>query len=397
MKSIELNDSLNLIATLDFTGVPNLEKLVAKGCISLREVHPSIMAHKKLTLLNLEGCKNLNSLPSKFEMERHENLILSDCSKIKRIPEFARNMECLTKLHLDGTTITKLPSSIEHLTNLASLHLRDCKNLVCLPTIICSFKSLKDINVAGCLKLDNLPHSLLNVRSLEELNVSGITFREPPFSIVLLKNLKVLSLQGCKASSPKLWNKLFSFNLMPRRIPNPVSMLLLSFSCLCFLTRLDISDCNLQTIPNDCGYLYSLEVLNLSGNNFDCLPESIIQLSKLKNIFLMHCTRLRSLPQLPSSTSVVAAANCVSLETLPNRSTQDKLYPPSLILYNCFKLADIQHRSNVFFRMLSADAQVSLSLSLSIYIYIIKGKLYKRPREYTLFVSYYILGFNFIK
>uniref|UniRef100_A0A7N2MGR0 TIR domain-containing protein n=1 Tax=Quercus lobata TaxID=97700 RepID=A0A7N2MGR0_QUELO len=192
LKSIELNDSLNLIATPDFTGVPNLEKLVAKGCINLREVHPSIMAHKKLTLLNLEGCKNLNSLPSKFEMECLENLILSDCSKIKRIPEFARNMERLTKLHLDGTTITKLPSSIEHLTNLASLHLRDCKNLVCLPTIICGFKSLKDINVAGCLKLDNLPQSLLNVESLEELNVSGITFREPPFSVILLKNLKGL-------------------------------------------------------------------------------------------------------------------------------------------------------------------------------------------------------------
>ena len=180
---------------------------------------------------------------------------------------------------------------------------------------------------------------------------------------------------------------------MPRRIPNPVSMLLPSLSCLCFLTRLDISDCNLQTIPNDCGYLYSLEVLNLSGNNFDCLPESIIQLSKLKNIFLMHCTRLRSLPQLPSSTSVVVAENCTSLETLPNRSTQDKLYPPSLILYNCFKLADIQHRSNVFFRMLSADAQVSLSLSLSlyiyIYIYIIKGKLYKGLVNHSFWESFY--------
>ena len=238
-------------------------------------------------------------------MESLDILILSGCSKIMRILEFIGNMKRLSKLHLDGIAITKLPSSIEHLTNLASLHLRDCKNLVCLPTIICSFKSLKDINVAGCLKLDNLPHSLLNVESLEELNVSGITFREPPFSIILLKNLKVLSLQGCKASSPKLWNKLFSFNLMPRRIPNLVSMLLPSLSCLCFLTRLDISDCNLQTIPNDCGCLYSLEVLNLSGNNFDCLPESIIQLSKLKNICLTHCTRLRSLPQLPSSTSVV--------------------------------------------------------------------------------------------
>ena len=107
----------------------------------------------------------------------------------------------------------------------------------------------------------------------------------------------------------------------------------------------------------------------------------------------VHCHNFHQALQLLS-----AAANCTSLETLPNKSTQDKLYPPSLILFNCFKLADIQHRSNVFFGMLSADAQVSLSLSLPlslslyIYIYIIKGKLYKRPREYTLFVSYYVLG-----
>uniref|UniRef100_A0A2N9H5H0 TIR domain-containing protein n=1 Tax=Fagus sylvatica TaxID=28930 RepID=A0A2N9H5H0_FAGSY len=145
LKFIKLNNSLNLIATPDFTGVPNLEELVVKGCINLRKVHPSIVVHKRLILLNLEGCKNLSNLPSKFEMESLEILILSGCSKIKRIPEFMENMERLSKLHLDGTAITKLPSSVERLTNLASLHLRDCKNLVCLPSIICSFKSLKDL------------------------------------------------------------------------------------------------------------------------------------------------------------------------------------------------------------------------------------------------------------
>ena len=125
LKFIKLNNSLDLIATPNFTEVPNLEKLVFNGCIKLREVHPPIMILKKLTILDLKNCKSHRSLPSKFEMKSLEILILFGCSKIKKIPEFMGNMECLSKLYLDGTAITKLPSSIEHLTNLASLHLRE--------------------------------------------------------------------------------------------------------------------------------------------------------------------------------------------------------------------------------------------------------------------------------
>ena len=92
-------------------------------------------------------------------MESLEILILSGYSKIKRSLEFIGNMKRLSKLRLEGIAITKLPSSIEHLTNLASLHLRDCKNLVGLPSIICSFKSLKDINLAGDRKSTRLNSS----------------------------------------------------------------------------------------------------------------------------------------------------------------------------------------------------------------------------------------------
>ena len=79
------------------------------------------MVLKRLTLLDLENCKSLRSLPSKFEMESLEILILSGCSKIEKIPEFMGSMKRLSKLHLNGTAITKLPSSIEHLTNLEEL------------------------------------------------------------------------------------------------------------------------------------------------------------------------------------------------------------------------------------------------------------------------------------
>ena len=138
------------------------------------------------------------------------------------------------------------PSSIEHLTNLASLHLRDCKNLLCLPSIICSFKSLKVINLDGCSKLDGLPEELWNVESLESLNASGVTLRDPPSSVVTLENLKVLSLQGCKGPPHKLWNNLVPLNLMPSSL-NPVSLVLPSFMSMPSLIKLDLSNCNIQT------------------------------------------------------------------------------------------------------------------------------------------------------
>ena len=136
MKFIKLKKLLKLIETPDFNEIPNLEKLDLEGCINLRSLHPSIGVHQKLTFLNLKDCKNLRSLPSKFEMECLEILILSGCSSLKRIPEFGENMESVSELYLDGTAITKLPTSIKNLTGLVSLNVKDCKNLMSLPSTL---------------------------------------------------------------------------------------------------------------------------------------------------------------------------------------------------------------------------------------------------------------------
>ena len=135
-----------------------------------------------------------------------------------------------------------------------------------------------------------------------------------------------------------------------------------------FLSVLDLRDCHLQSIPSTLGCLSSLDSLYLGRNNFECLPESIIQLSKLNTIDLNDCIRLRSLPQLPSCTSLVGVADCNSLETLPNSLILDKLRQPPLYLFNCFKLASNQGWSDMFFRMLLGDTQVSLSLSIHLYL-----------------------------
>ena len=66
----------------------------------------------------------------------------------KKNPEFGKNFQCILKVYLEGITITKLPTSIGHLTGLALLNVRDCKSLTCLPSILINLKLLKDVNIS---------------------------------------------------------------------------------------------------------------------------------------------------------------------------------------------------------------------------------------------------------
>jgi hypothetical protein len=90
------------------------------GCTNLIEVHHSVGQHKKLVVLYLKDCKNLKTFPKKLEMDSLEELNLSGCSKVKKLPEFGKNMKYLSLLNLEN-----------------------CINLICLPNSIHNLKSLK--------------------------------------------------------------------------------------------------------------------------------------------------------------------------------------------------------------------------------------------------------------
>ena len=144
---------------------------------------------------------------------------------------------------------------------------------------------------------------------------------------------------------------------MPRRrSPDPMGMLV---RILPGLTKLNLSYCNIQAIPDDLGCLSSLKELNLEGNNFVCLPKSINRLSKLKRLNLTGCMDLRLVPELPLNVSRIRAGGCTSLETF----SSSKFVGHGLWLLNCIKLVDCD--------ILSAIArghhqfQVFLSVSLS--------------------------------
>ena len=300
--------------------------------------------------MDLNGCKCVESLPHKISLEALEFFNLSGCSKLKKFPDIVENMSRLSKFCLSKTAI------------------KDCKNLSSLPIAICSLMSLKTLNLSGCSKLDGLLENLGKIEGLEVLDLSGTAITSLPSSIVHLKNLKVLSLSKCVGPSSKSFNKLTWFPLMQtRRSPDPMGMLERSLIGLCSLTTLDLSYCNVQTIPNVLGCLSSLEFLNLRGNNFVCLRECIVQLSNLRALNMGGCTYLRMLPKLPLNIKCIDATKCTSLETLSLRPEYD--FRPEFRLLDCDKLIKNQGYGDLFSTMLRhyiINHQVSLSLSLSL-------------------------------
>uniref|UniRef100_A0A2K1Y3J6 ADP-ribosyl cyclase/cyclic ADP-ribose hydrolase n=1 Tax=Populus trichocarpa TaxID=3694 RepID=A0A2K1Y3J6_POPTR len=318
LKIINLSNSLYLINTPDFTGIPNLESLILEGCASLSEVHPSFGRHKKLQLVNLVNCYSLRILPSNLEMESLEVCTLSGCSKLDKFPDIVGNMNCLS--------------------------MNNCKNLESIPSSISGLKSLKRLDVSDCSELKNIPENLGEVESLEEFDASGTSIRQAPASFFLLKNLKVLSFNGCKR---------IAVNLTDQILP--------SLSGLCSLEELDLCACNLGegAVPEDIGCLSSLRSLNLSRNNFISLPKSINQLSRLEKLALKDCVMLESLPEVPLKVQKVKLDGCLRLKEIPDPIKQSSLKRSKFKCLNCWELYKHNGQNNMGLNMLEKYLQGS--------------------------------------
>ena len=269
---MKLSQSQHLTKTPDFSGAPNLERLILEGCTSLVEVHPSIGFHKKLIFLNLDGCKNLKSFSSSIHMESLRILTLYGCLKLNKFPEVQGNMEHLPELSLEGTAIKELPSSIENLTGLALLNLKDCKSLESLPNSIFKLKSLKTLILSNCSRLKKLPEIQENKESLMKLFLDGSAILELPSSIRCLNGLVSLNMTNCK--------KLAS---LPQSICELTS-----------LRILDLCGCSeLKELPDDLGSLQCLVKLKADGSGIQEVPP-INLLTNLQVLSLAGCKGAKS-------------------------------------------------------------------------------------------------------
>ncbi|XP_031255283.1 disease resistance protein RPP2B-like [Pistacia vera] len=257
---------------------------------AIEELPLSVELLSGLVYLKLERCKNLSSLPSTINgLKSLSTLSLSYCSRL-----------------------VSLPSTIDGLKSLQFLVLSHCFELVSLPNTINGLESLYILNLSDCSKLESLPDTLGQIETLRILRLHKTAIRQVS-SLFSMKNLSELEFWGCKGSPSKSFFKKSS---------NPMTLILPSSpSNLCYLTKLDLSDCNLGegAITSDLlGSFISLMVLDLSQNNFVSLPGSINRLSNLRVLGLNYCARLQILPKLPSDVRKLKVNSCISLERLSN-------------------------------------------------------------------------------
>ena len=137
----------------DLSGALKLKQLILSNCTRLYKIHASLGDLKQLIILDLSGCKSLESLPQYISLEALEIFNLGGCSRLKKFPKIVGNMSRLPKLCLSGTTIKDLSLSTNHLTGVIKMDLRYCKILSSLSNGCC-LMSLKILNLTGCSQLN---------------------------------------------------------------------------------------------------------------------------------------------------------------------------------------------------------------------------------------------------
>jgi Leucine-rich repeat (LRR) protein len=273
---------------------------------------------EKLKFLNLSHSHHLAQTPDFAGLPNLEKLILKDC-----------------------TNLFEVHQSIGDLNNLVFVNLEGCRSLQSLPKSFYRLKSLQTLILSGCSRLDNLAEELGEMESLTTFLADNTAIRQVPWTIVRLKNLKYLSLCGCRGPPSKSFFSLFCSWIFPRKSPISVSLLPASLQGLNSLRKLNLSHCNLtdDAIPKDLGSLCALQSLVLQNNHFHSLPSSLGGLSKLQTLILDNCTNLQSITDLPPNLEELRAADCTTLERMPSLGGFSKLQ--SLILDNCANLQSI--------------------------------------------------------
>ncbi|KAL6285071.1 hypothetical protein ACE6H2_009461 [Prunus campanulata] len=187
LKILNLSHSHGLVTTPDLSGSPNLEKLILKDCINLKEVDESIGDLEKLVFLNLKDCKNLMKLPIRISMLRSlQKLILSGCSNLV-LPA-----SMIVKNQSDST-----PSDMKKLSlwQLMRSWVLPRKNLQLTNASLPQF--LKRLDMAYC-NLSEIPNDLpSSLSSLEYLDLDGNPFLSLPVNLNGLSKLQRLSLDKC--------------------------------------------------------------------------------------------------------------------------------------------------------------------------------------------------------
>jgi leucine-rich repeat protein SHOC2 len=306
---------LNRLGNLDLTHNPlhkSMYKPVKKGIVGLREWFNFKKAVTKIQEAKVNDTAELDlsdlglrSMPREiFELNnlkvlrlgrfygKYENTALQN--GISHLTKAFSKLESLEELHLQHNEVANFPEELLEMPNLRVVNLA-YNNIKQLPNSIGQMKNLEMIDV-NHNQLRYLPYEMAYLKNLKEIHLSFNPFQSP-FKEALELDLPSL----------KIW---LAKELASKRIAEAVK----SKS-----SSVDLSNCQMDTLPEQLFKMTKIKHLNLANNNLSDLPAKISQLSALETLDISD----NSIDELPLE--LVSVKNLKKfnytnnpLSTLPN-------------------------------------------------------------------------------
>lgn len=228
------------------------------------------------------------------------------------------------------TSITELPDSIKHLSQLKYLDLFFCENLQKLPTSIGQLTTLKIFFLGGCRRIKVLPDTISALPNLITLNAADCSvISKKQFGLMTrIMNLVIDSATEWQSISVGQFNALKYLSL--KNFTDEIATSLDSLGTLGSLDQLIeysiFKSPSMTNLPKTIGLLTNLEYLDIyaCGKLLE-IPNSIGQLKVLKAMRLYSCRSLETLPDSLGALrnlQVLIIIECISISKLPNSMKQ---------------------------------------------------------------------------
>ncbi|XP_056175601.1 disease resistance protein RPV1-like [Syzygium oleosum] len=338
LKVLNLSRCFHFQSTPNLSAFKNLEMLILKQCVHLKEIDPSIGDVKRLVSLNLSYCESLEKLPEQLgELENLEELVV-DKTWIKEIPPCIGSLKKLKRLSANSCyRMTEVPSSIIRLClEQVSLALAFCRPLQQIPSSIEKLGELVELDLSWT-GINELPESIGELNKLKILRISFSKIKRLPSSIGKLQSLQEFYADQCSELEGEIHvdkGGLSSLKTL-RLAGTKISGLPENLDQLSSLERLDLLDCSeLQSLPRPPVSLSSLW-LTCRSNELPLLSH----LNHLEELTLHSCMSLQSIPELPSCIRTLDVRRCPKLERLPKLS--DLEFLSELGLWECDGLKEL--------------------------------------------------------
>ncbi|CAA7056605.1 unnamed protein product [Microthlaspi erraticum] len=299
---------------------------------------------RSLKRLDVTGSKYLKQLPDLSSITSLEELVLEHCTRLEGIPECIGKRSSLKKLKLSycGGLRSALRFFIWRSTRQQHIGLEFPDAKVKMDALI-NISIGGDISFEFCSKFRGYAE-YVSFSSEQHITItSTMSLQQAPWPISECNRFNSLSIMRF---SYKENGESFSFDRFPD-FPD--------------LKEIKLVNLNIRRIPSGIGGICDLEFLeklDLSGNDFENLPEAMNSLSRLKTLWLRNCFKLRELPKL-TQVQTLTLTNCRNLRSLVKVSdtSQDRrrYCLLELCLENCNSVESLSDQLSHFTKLTYLD------------------------------------------